>query len=120
MKIWGLGGGSLEGSFDYIVSNPPYVSTSEYKELASEIKDYEPKEALIAGPNGLKVIKKVIKDAADWLTPGGMLMIEIGFDHSKEVKALIKANGSFTAIEFVPDLSGIARVVKARRKKSSK
>ncbi|MBE9532018.1 MAG: peptide chain release factor N(5)-glutamine methyltransferase [Proteobacteria bacterium] len=108
---------SLEGSFDYIVSNPPYVSTSEYKVLASEIKDYEPKEALVAGPDGLKFIKKVVLGAAEWLKPGGTLMIEIGFDHSRAVKTLIKETGSFTAIELAPDLSGIARVVTARRKK---
>ncbi len=108
---------SLEGKFDYIVSNPPYVSTSEYKTLASEIKDYEPKEALVAGPDGLKFIKKVVSGAAEWLKPGGMLMIEIGFDHAKAMKSLIKESGSFTARELVRDLSGIERVVTARRKK---
>ena len=116
----GLQGDSLVGAFDYIVSNPPYVSTSEYKELASEIRDYEPKEALVAGPDGLKFIKKVVKDAADWLKPGGMLMIEIGFDHAKVAKALIKESGSFTAIELASDLSGIERVIMARRKKTSR
>ena len=112
-----LPGDSFEGAFDFILSNPPYVSTMEYKGLSPEIREYEPKEALIAGPDGLKFIKRIIKDAAGWLRPGGTLMIEIGFDHAKAVKALTREAGSFKAIKLVADLSGIDRVVKASLKK---
>lgn len=104
---------SLKGAFDFIVSNPPYVRTSEYKELSTEIKDHEPKEALVAGPDGLKYIKKIVKGASAWLKPGGMLMIEVGFDHANDVKALIKETGSFKGIKHSNDLQRIARVVKA-------
>ncbi len=112
-KGFELDGDSLKGAFDFIVSNPPYVSTSEYKELSPEIKDHEPKEALVAGPDGLKYIKKIVKGASTWLKPGGMLMIEVGFDHAKDVKALIKETGSFKGIKHSNDLQRIARVVKA-------
>jgi release factor glutamine methyltransferase len=115
-----LNGGGLKGSFDYIVSNPPYVSISEYDGLAREIKDYEPKEALLAGTDGLDIIRRIIEDAPDYLKDGGMLMIEIGFDHSKEVKALIKDCGMFNSIKLTPDLSRIDRVIKARRVKRSR
>lgn len=104
---------SLKGAFDYIVSNPPYISTAEYKELAPEIREHEPKEALIAGPDGLKYIKKIVKGASAWLKPGGMLMVEVGFDHANEVKDLIKETGSFKGIKHSNDLQRIARVVKA-------
>lgn len=120
IKKFKLPDDSLEGCFDFVLSNPPYVSTSEYKGLASEIKDYEPKEALVAGPDGLKFIKKIIKGAPDFLRPGGVLMIEIGFDHAKVVKALVKETGAFEAIKLIPDLSGIDRVIKAKRVKASK
>ncbi len=109
-------GETLEGAFDFVLSNPPYVTTSEFKGLALEIRDHEPKEALVAGADGLKYIKKIIKGAPKYLRPGGMIALEIGFSQAGAVKELFKDSGRFEKVKVKKDLSGIERVVSARLK----
>jgi release factor glutamine methyltransferase len=111
-----LPGKTLDGAFDFVVSNPPYVSTSEFKGLAMEIKDYEPEEALVAGEDGLKYIKKIINGAPEYLRPGAMLLFEIGFGQAPAVKMLFKDSGRYGKVKVKKDLSGIERVVSARLK----
>ena len=99
--------------FDLIVSNPPYVSESEYRDLMPEVKDHEPVIALIAGPEGLDIYKRLIADAPAHLKEGGILMLEIGSGQAKAVTALMKEAG-FKDIEVIKDLAELDRVVKGK------
>jgi release factor glutamine methyltransferase len=102
------------GPYDLIVSNPPYVRDSEWGGLAPEITLYEPEEALLGGPDGLDVIRPLVPAAAEVLSRGGMLGIEVGQGQSKAVEALFERSG-LRAVETERDLAGIPRVVKGRR-----
>ena len=100
--------------FDLVVSNPPYVSTAERDALAVEVRDYEPAIALFAGDDGLDVYRRLIPAACGVLIPGGYIVMEIGYGQAESVSSLL-SGGGFEAVEFTPDLRGIARVVSARR-----
>jgi release factor glutamine methyltransferase len=100
--------------FDLIVSNPPYVPESDRDSLAVEVRDYEPAQALFAGPDGLKIYRRLIPVAFGALFHGRYLALEIGFGQEVAVNALLAAAG-FIGIEFTKDLQGIPRVAIARR-----
>jgi release factor glutamine methyltransferase len=102
------------GPYDLIVSNPPYVRESEWPGLAPEITLYEPREALLAGPDGLDVIRDLVPAAAEALVRGGMLAVEVGQGQSRAVEALLERAG-LRAVETDRDLAGIPRVVRGRR-----
>jgi release factor glutamine methyltransferase len=104
-----------EERFDAIVSNPPYVAESERKSLPAEVREYEPAQALFAGPTGLEVYRRLIPDALALLRPGGWLMMEIGQGQRDRVRALLP-DADWDAVEFVPDLQGIPRVAVARKR----
>ncbi len=99
--------------FDFIVSNPPYVSTSEYAEISREVRDFEPKQALLAGDTGTEVIERLIPDAAGKLKPGGWLLLEISPMIERPVLELLAQDGRFDQLKSIPDLAGLARVVQA-------
>ena len=86
-----LAGIEAEPKFDFIVSNPPYVSTAEYEKLPRDVKNFEPREALLAGPKGTEVIEWLILQAAERLRPGGHLLIEISPMIHGAVQALLAA-----------------------------
>jgi len=100
--------------FEIVVSNPPYVPTTDRETLAVEVRDHEPALALFAGEDGLDVYRRLIPEAFAVLEPGGFLLMEIGYGQSESVAALL-ANAGFDRIEFVPDLQGIPRVACAQR-----
>lgn len=100
-------------NFDAIVSNPPYVANSERKSLAVEVREYEPSLALFAGPTGLEIYQRLIPEAQSMLTPGGWLLMEIGYDQSGAVAQLLQG---WDAVEFIADLQGIPRVAIARKR----
>ena len=99
--------------FDLIVSNPPYVTEDDYQGLAPEIVGHEPLEALVSGPEGLDLIKRLTAQAPDHLAPGGWLLMEIGAGQAEKVMGLLPEE-RWTDREVLPDLAGIPRVVKAR------
>ncbi len=105
-----------KGNVDFIVSNPPYVSESEWKNLEPELRDHEPREALVAGKDGLCFYRQIIKEAADWLKPEGCLVIEIGETQAKTIIKLMENEGHYGDIELIKDLQGKERVISARRK----
>ncbi|MEM1009371.1 MAG: peptide chain release factor N(5)-glutamine methyltransferase, partial [Myxococcota bacterium] len=74
--------------FDAIVSNPPYISESDWTTLQPEVRDFEPSMALRAGPQGLNLIQSIVKQAPTWLKPEGWLLMEIGSTQGAEVLAL--------------------------------
>jgi release factor glutamine methyltransferase len=98
--------------FDCIVSNPPYVATSEV--LESEVRDYEPATALYAGEDGLAVYRRLIPEAFEHLEPGGHLLLEIGHGQRDAIGDLLRASG-FGGVEFIDDLQRIPRVAVAQR-----
>ncbi|MGA3135943.1 MAG: peptide chain release factor N(5)-glutamine methyltransferase [Terracidiphilus sp.] len=101
--------------FEIVVSNPPYVPTTDRDTLSVEVRDYEPALALFAGGDGLDICRRLIPSAFDALTPGGFLVLEIGDGQSHAITGLLSASG-FRQIEFLPDLQSIPRVACARRR----
>lgn len=104
----------LEGLFDGILSNPPYIPTQEVLELEPEVRDYEPRLALDGGPDGLMYYRLLANEAFDYLKPDGWLLMEVGAGQAPDVCALLQAK-NWQKIQTREDLSGIERVVLARR-----
>jgi release factor glutamine methyltransferase len=100
--------------FEIIVSNPPYVPSTDRDALAVEVRDHEPALALFAGPDGLDIYRRLIPQAFACLVPGGFLVLEIGYGQSESIAELLAASG-FSQIEFIPDLRSIPRVACAQR-----
>ena len=105
--------------FDFVVSNPPYVSDSELAQAAPEVRDHEPRAALAAGPTGVEVIARLTPQAAERLRPGGWLILEISPMIERQVHDCIAASGQFQTPLTVRDLAGRPRVVKAQRRPQS-
>jgi release factor glutamine methyltransferase len=101
------------GPYDIIVSNPPYIREGEWPSLQPEITLYEPREALVAGPDGLDVIRDLVPAAADVLVRGGVLGVEVGQGQSRSVEGLFERSG-FGRVEAIRDLAGVPRVVTGR------
>ncbi len=97
-----------EERFDVVVSNPPYVSEREWEALPPEVRDFEPPGALLAGPDGLSVIRRLVAGAAGHLVPGGALLCEIGETQGEAVRRLPSGLLSFQGV--ARDLSGRERV----------
>lgn len=95
--------------FDKIVSNPPYVSESEYRQLERGVRDFEPKLALVAKEDGLHFYKKIIADAPKHLEKGGKIYFEIGYNQAKEIAKLLDKD--FKDIVIKKDLEGQDRIV---------
>jgi release factor glutamine methyltransferase len=100
-----------------IAANPPYVRDDEWPQLAPDVAEHEPRIALLAGPSGLSVIERLCATAADWLEPGGALLMEVGRGQAGAVGELLARTGSFERITAHRDLAGIERVVAARKKR---
>ncbi len=98
-------------SFDAVVSNPPYIAEPERKTLAKEVREYEPSQALFAGPTGFEIYERLIKEARQVLTPGGWLLMEIGQGQRNTIATMLQ---NWNAVEFFNDLRRIPRVVAAR------
>ena len=104
------------GTFDFILSNPPYVSEAEFEQLQPEVREYEPEIALQAGEDGLRDIRQIVDIAATQLAPGGIALIEIGHQHADAVAELV---GGFTSLELkriANDLQCIPRVALIERR----
>jgi release factor glutamine methyltransferase len=104
-----------EPTFAVIASNPPYVSDGEYVALVPQVKDHEPKLALVAGPTGTEVIERLIPQAAERLLPGGLLAMEVSPMIAPRVVEIIAADGRFEPATIIKDLAQQARVVTALR-----
>ena len=107
-----------QARFVVIASNPPYISESEFAALSPQVKDHEPRGALVSGPTGTEVIERLIPQAAERLLPGGWLIVELSPMIARRVVELIAADGHYEPSTLIKDLAGMARVVKACRKHS--
>jgi release factor glutamine methyltransferase len=102
----------LEGSFDVIVSNPPYIDRSDSAALPAEVREYEPSSALFAADGGLDVIIRLADASLEWLKPLGRLVIEIGSHQAQSVRALLGAAG-YERVAVTRDLAGNDRIAEA-------
>ncbi|OHB67639.1 MAG: protein-(glutamine-N5) methyltransferase, release factor-specific [Planctomycetes bacterium RBG_13_63_9] len=101
--------------FDFVVSNPPYVSTAELQTLPRDVRDFEPHQALVAGPRGTEVIEALVPQAADRLHSGGHLLLEISPMIHDAVRSLLDADNRWRLLPTVKDLARLPRVVQAVR-----
>jgi release factor glutamine methyltransferase len=101
--------------FDAVVSNLPYIAEGELAKLSRDVREHEPRAALVAGPKGTEVIERLIPQAAEWLKPGGVLIMEISPMIEGRVMELLRADGRFEVGATVKDQAGLPRVVRAVR-----
>ena len=103
----------LEGRFDLIVSNPPYISTDDITGLPREVRDFDPWLALDGGIDGLAAYRRILPEAMRLLAPGGWLLTELGAGQATDVSAIANECG-FTDVRTYQDLAGVDRLVAAR------
>ncbi len=107
-----------ENVFDLVVSNPPYISEPEYAVLPRDVKDHEPRLALVGGPKGDELVQKLTKQAALCLKPGGRLLMEISPMLETAAVTFLQSQTEFDQVGVQKDLSQLTRVVGASRKAS--
>lgn len=104
-----------DAGYDMIVSNPPYIRSAVIQGLMTEVKDHEPMLALDGYEDGLFFYRRIVREAKDFLRPGGVLLFEIGHDQGEALEALLQAS-DYEEIAVMKDLAGLDRVVYARKK----
>jgi release factor glutamine methyltransferase len=105
----------LAGRVDVLCANVPYVPSGAIPTLPRDVRDHEPRLALDGGPDGLDVLRRVAARAGHWLTPGGVLLCEIGDDQGEAATALL-AEAGLAEVTVLPDLVGRDRIVEGRRR----
>jgi release factor glutamine methyltransferase len=104
-----------ERQFDFVASNPPYVTSDEFLALAREVREHEPALALVAGASGTSIIERLVGQSAERLRGGGRLVLEISPMLQQRVEALVAADERLALESTLKDSAGLARVVQARR-----
>ena len=104
---------AIEGKFDLIISNPPYIGLSEISEISQEVLNYDPDLALFAGCYGLDSYERIIPNVTKFLRPGGIVVLEIGASQSDSVKTLMNSSG-LSEVKTFKDLAGKDRLVTAK------
>jgi len=110
-----LGPVAGEGPFDAIISNPPYIPRDNIERLDPGVRHYEPRMALDGGPDGLRMVARLIEECVGILKPGGHLILEIGSDQERPVRALIEAQAQLRLAPTVHDHAKHPRVIRATR-----
>ena len=105
---------NVNGVFDAILSNPPYIRSDVIKDLSEEVKNHDPRLALDGKEDGLYFYRILAEEASDYLKSGGKLIMEIGYDQGKAVSELLRAH-NFKDVTVIKDLAGLDRVVKGRK-----
>lgn len=105
---------AVSGSYDMIVSNPPYIASDEIASLMEEVREHEPAMALDGGRDGLAFYRRILQDAGGFLKKGGWLLVEIGCDQGEAVRSMFD-DYRYESIQIIKDLSGLDRVVLGRR-----
>ncbi len=100
--------------FDLICANPPYIGDSAFAELQPNVREWEPASALRGGPDGLRVIEPLIRQAPRWLKPGGWLLVEIGFDQREAVLEIASTTPGLSECDVLRDDEGHWRVLRSR------
>ncbi len=102
-------------TIDVIVSNPPYISESDWAGLEPEVRVFEPRMALIGGMRGTEFHERLLRESREFLAPGGLLIMEIGIGQAATVRQFAEQIGGYTALRIIKDAAGIERVVMAQR-----
>lgn len=100
----------VEGKFEIIVSNPPYIASAEVEKLMPEVRDHEPRMALDGTEDGLYFYRRIIEEAGKHLVSSGMLYFEIGYDQGQAVSEMMRTEG-YCDVQVVQDYAGLDRVV---------
>ncbi len=103
----------VTGKYEIIVSNPPYIPSGQIPGLMEEVREHDPLAALDGGEDGLDFYRKIIKEAGEYLYPGGMLFFEIGCDQAQAVSGYMEEAG-YGEVMVCRDLAGLDRVVLGR------
>lgn len=106
---------ALSGTFDLIVSNPPYIATNELEYLMPEVGEHEPRLALDGKEDGLYFYRKIVEQAGDYLRPEGWLLFEIGYDQGEALRNILSEAG-YTDVRIGKDLAGLDRIAAGRRR----
>lgn len=104
--------GELYERVDLLVVNPPYVTDSEFEQLPVDVREYDPRRALVAGPRGDEILARIAEDAYWWMGTGGWLFCEIGETQSEQALDLF---GAYLDVEVRPDLTGRPRILVGRK-----
>jgi len=102
--------------FELIITNPPYIPQDFFPSLPPEVRDFEPRVALDGGRDGLTFFRRVLPRLGEYLSPEGWVLAEIGAGQDQKVREIAAANPDLDSCDFLPDLAGIKRVFKARKK----
>ncbi len=102
-------------TFDLIVTNPPYISSDHFSSLMPEVRDFEPRLALDGGEDGLDFYRRAVPRIGEFLRLGGWFLGEIGIGQAKGIKGIVGENTGLECIDFINDLAGIVRVLRARK-----
>jgi release factor glutamine methyltransferase len=105
---------AVSGTFDVIVSNPPYVRTADIESLAREVRFHEPRRALDGGVDGFAAYRMLCAQARNHLAQGGALIVEVGHDQAEDVARLMAAASLSVIRPFRRDLADVPRVVEGR------
>lgn len=110
-----LAGQRLEGQVDVIVSNPPYIAEADWATLQPEVRLFEPRGALIAGPQGTELHERLLQEASRYLSPGGALILEIGAGQARAIRQIVEQISGYRFHRLVYDEAGLERVVIVER-----
>lgn len=103
---------NIKDRYDIIMSNPPYIKTSDIDDIMEEVRDFEPRLALDGDTDGLMFYRRLAEEAKDYLYKGGILIMEIGFDQYEDVRDMLIEN-NFNDISLIKDYAGLDRIVVA-------
>ena len=110
-----LAGQKLEGRIDIIVSNPPYIAEADWAMLQPEVRLFEPRGALVAGPQGTELHERLLQEAGQYLSPGGVLIMEIGAGQARALRRIVDQISGYRFHQLVYDAAGLERVVIVER-----
>lgn len=103
-----------DARYRLVVCNPPYVSAEEHEDLAPDVRDHEPREALVPGPTGTEILDRLVTETERFLEPGGTLLVEVGAGQAEALAEAFRAEPWVEAALWMEDLSGIPRAVEVR------
>jgi release factor glutamine methyltransferase len=110
-----LAGRELEGQVDVIVSNPPYIAEAEWATLQPEVRLFEPRSALVAGPQGTELHERLLQEVGRYLSPGGALIMEIGAGQAHAMRRIVERIPGYKLQRLIYDEAGLERVVIVER-----
>jgi len=105
----------MAGAVDIIASNPPYIAEADWAGLQPEVREFEPRSALLSGPKGTEFHERLLRESKEFLVPGGSLVMEIGQGQWAAVRQMAEHIGGYAPVRVINDEAGIERVVIARR-----